>query len=333
MTYTRKHITFTATLSALLLMVACMVSCGHSNNTTPKDTTTSGMTTIYCDNSFENIMEQEIEVFEYNYPKANIMPFYVDEKTAIDSLMEGATKLLVTSRMINDQDIEYLRSKKRNLRQQRLAVDAIAIVVNNENTIEELSLQDIRDILTGKVKRWGEIEPTKLRNDSIIVVFDHKSSSITHHMRDSILHGEKFNAKVYAQGTPTDVFTAVEKIKNAVGLIGVTWVCTDMSGKDLPLEQRVKELNEQSTATFDFKNQIKVLSVRYDDLPIGKKPYQAYIFDGSYPLYRSLYVITTGPSGSLASGFYSFLTSVIGPKIILNTGILPASIHPRVVEN
>ena len=106
-----------------------------------------------------------------------------------------------------------------------------------------------------------------------------------------------------------------------------------MKGKSEPVEQRVAKLNENDTTTIDFENsRIKVLKVRRDDELIGYKPYQVYIYDARYPLYRSIYVTCTGPVGGLAQGFYCFLTGFIGQKIIQNTGVLPAAIQPRVVS-
>ena len=314
-------------------VAAVVVACGNPKDKAFKNTTTSGIASIYCDCSFENIMNQEIEVFEFTYPDANIVPYYVDERTAIDSLLALKTSIIVTEQKLDDEQVKYMKvNMGRNVRQQRLAVDAIALIVNNENQIEELAMQDIRDIFSGKVKRWGEIEPTNLKNDSIVVVFDRVGSSITHHIRDSIAGGKPFLSNVYAQGSSEDVFKVVEKKKNAIGFIGVSWVTTDMKSKDVPLEEKVKELNEQSTTTLDFTSKTKVLSVRYDDQIKGKKPYQAYIFDGSYPLFRSIYVTTIGAGGSLTSGFYSYLTGFVGQKIIQNTGVLPAAIQPRFVE-
>ena len=77
---------------------------------------------------------------------------------------------------------------------------------------------------------------------------------------------------------------------------------------------------------------MKVIAVRNDDALKAYKPYQAYIFDGSYPLYRSIYMITTAPGGSLGHGFYSFVTGFQGQKLIQMTGILPATVRPRMVN-
>lgn len=55
----------------LIALVALFTACGKQ----PKNTFSSGITTVMCDESFENIISQEIEMFEYHYPKANIMPY------------------------------------------------------------------------------------------------------------------------------------------------------------------------------------------------------------------------------------------------------------------
>ena len=98
------------------------------------------------------------------------------------------------------------------------------------------------------------------------------------------------------------------------------------------MEKVMADLNTNDTATIDFTNKIKVMKIRRDDQIQAFKPYQAYIYDGSYPLYRSVYVTTTEPNGSLSHGFYSFITGFIGQKIILNTGVMPAIVQPRLVS-
>jgi phosphate transport system substrate-binding protein len=81
-----------------------------------------------------------------------------------------------------------------------------------------------------------------------------------------------------------------------------------------------------------LNSDVKVLKLRRNDEVTAYKPYQQNIFDGTYPLFRQIYMITTGASGSLASGFYSFVTGDIGQKIIMKTGILPARTRIQVVQ-
>jgi phosphate transport system substrate-binding protein len=82
----------------------------------------------------------------------------------------------------------------------------------------------------------------------------------------------------------------------------------------------------------DFTDRIKVMPVREDDKLDAFKPYQAYISSGDYPLVRTIWAIDASYNGTLDHGFYAFLTGVIGQKIILQTGILPAAEPVRYVE-
>jgi phosphate transport system substrate-binding protein len=62
------------------------------------------------------------------------------------------------------------------------------------------------------------------------------------------------------------------------------------------------------------------------------KPFQAYLFYGYYPLTRTVYIILNDPRGSLPSGFTSFLTSDRGQRIILKSGLVPATQPIRIVH-
>ncbi len=313
-------------LTALLLVGA--VSCRKA----PTNTSTSGIATIVCDASFENIMDQEIDVFEYNTKgRASIIPYYVSEKACVDSLLDFKTKNIVISRDLTEKEKEYIKANNRNVKSNRIAVDAIALIVNPENPVEALSVSEIADILTGQTTQWSELGPGMLKGD-IQVVFDSESSSTVQFMRDSVMHGKAFGSNVFAQNTNPEVFSQVQQRKNAIGVIGVSWISADMRTRDLPREERIKSLSQQDTTVADFDPAVKVLKVRADDDIHAYKPYQAYIYDGSYPLYRSMYMISTAANGSLSHGFYSFVTGTIGQKIIQRTGILPARIQPRMVN-
>ena len=78
-------------------------------------------------------------------------------------------------------------------------------------------MEDLRDIFTGKVKRWGEVYPTKLKNDTIKVMFDGSGTGVVHYMKDKFLNGGNFGPNVYARGSSREVFNAVEEYKNVIG--------------------------------------------------------------------------------------------------------------------
>lgn len=310
----------------VLLLTAC-------NNNKPSNTSTSGIAKIACDESFRNILDQEVEVFEYSYPDASIMVDYTDEAAALDSLMHRNVDLIITSRDLTNDQRDILKKQGRAFRSRKIAVDAVAIIVNKENDIDELSMSDLRDIFSGKVARWGEVFPTRLKRDSIKVVFDASGSGVTHYVKEKFLNGGSFGKNVYAQHSTDDVFRIVQSNKNAIGFIGVSWITADLKTNERTMEEKVLDLkNNNEVSVIDFTDRIKVMAVRGDEQPQGVKPYQAYINDGSYPLFRTIWAIDASAGGTLDHGFFSFLTGVIGQKIILQTGILPAAEPVRYVE-
>ena len=310
----------------VLLLTAC-------NNNKPSNTSTSGIAKIACDESFRNILDQEVEVFEYSYPDASIMVDYIDEAAALDSLMHRNVDLIITSRDLTNDQRDILKKQGRAFRSRKIAVDAVAIIVNKENDIDELSMSDLRDIFSGKVARWGEVFPTRLKRDSIKVVFDTSGSGVTHYVKEKFLNGGSFGKNVYAQHSTDDVFRIVQSNKNAIGFIGVSWITADLKTNERTMEEKVLDLkNNSEVSVIDFTDRIKVMAVRGDEQPQGVKPYQAYINDGSYPLFRTIWAIDASAGGTLDHGFFSFLTGVIGQKIILQTGILPAAEPVRYVE-
>ncbi|MDY2827780.1 MAG: substrate-binding domain-containing protein [Sodaliphilus sp.] len=316
-------------LACVLALAFAATSCKDK----PTNTSTLGIAKVMCDASFQNILDQEIEVFEYTYPDANILPRYVGEYDAVDSLLQKKVDVVITTKDLTDAQKDVLKKQGRAYRSSKIAVDAVAIIVNNKNDIDELSLDDLKDMFTGKSQKWGDVFPTKLKNDSIKIVFDRSGSSINHYMKDKFLGGKPFGKNVFAVNSAEELFKVVENQKNAIGFVGVSWIADDMSKPNKSIDARVNDLkNNNEASAIDFTKRIKVLSIRSNDEPQGYKPYQYYINEGSYPLFRVIYAIDAAPGGTLDHGFYSFLTGVIGQKIILQTGIVPAAEPVRNVE-
>ncbi|MFA4053933.1 MULTISPECIES: PstS family phosphate ABC transporter substrate-binding protein [Duncaniella] len=313
-----------AALAALSLLAA-FSGCGKKASMQPDP-----MAKVACDESFENILEQEINVYEYIYPKEDVLAYYLPENACIDSIMAmQGVKCAVTTRPLTEKEVSFLRSNKKIVNQKKIAVDALAIIVNPENPVEILSKKEIAEILSGEVSRWDQVEPCKL--GEIDVIFDHQGSSTVKFMRDSILNGKAFGPNVSAVKTNPDVFKAVAENKNAMGVIGVSWVSSDMQGREKSVDELAQAVEKSDTTQLDFNSEVKVLKIRGNDVVAAYKPYQAYIFDGSYPLYRSVYMISTAPGGTITHRFFSFVTGFQGQKLIQMTGILPATVRPRMV--
>lgn len=298
-----------------------------------------GSATIFCDDGFKRILEEEIEVFEYSYPESSIIPFYVSEAEAIDTLLSDNTQAIIITKELTKEQIKYIKSKhKRIVRTNCIAVDAVALITNKENPVEQLSVEEIGKILDGRIHSWNQLA----LNDTaaIKIVFDNAGSSTVSYMREKFLNGRPIsdNPNAYAQKTNAQVFDIVKTDPHAIGIISVSWLGDDLSvAKKIPMDQRMEDYaNQTDTITTNLTSEVNVLRVSNptednDFTTVGYKPYQVYINSGQYPLFRKVYMISSASNSTVLHSFYSFVTGFVGQKIITKTGILPYHMHTRVV--
>lgn len=265
---------------ALAVLSAC-----NSKSNGPTDTYSSGVVTIAADESFEPIIQEEIEVFENLYPLAGIVPRYTTEVEAINLLLKDSVRLAIATRTLTKEEMNSFHSRKFFPREIKLATDGLALIVNRANPDSLLSVRDFRRILTGEVKNWKEVNPDS-RLKGIHMVFDNKNSSTVRFAIDSICGGKPLaEGNVSALKTNQQVIDYVAKNPDAMGVIGVNWLG-----------------NRSDTTNLSFREEIKVMSVSAEDIATpanSYKPYQAYLFYGNYPLARSIYALLNDPRSGL----------------------------------
>ena len=327
-------------LAGVTLTALCLTSCMGKGK---KQKYNEGTAVMYCDEGFASFMEEEIGVFEYQYPKATILTRYMSENEAIQGLLDDSCQLIVTATPLTKDQIDYVKDKNnRIVKSMPIAVDAVALIVNKNNSVSRLTTVDIQDILTGKVKEWGQLQrvtDNKLDTTGIKIVFDRPGSATVNYMQQRFLNGGKFPANAYAQQSSEDVFSAVEKDPSAIGIISVGWLGENLeklSSDAIHIDEaKVKGLADESEiVNVDFTDKVKVLAIGSDKAAYVEDyylPSQTNIWD-KYPLVRKIYMTTSSMQTSVGQSFYSFVTSVIGQKILARTGILPYSMPVRVVE-
>lgn len=79
-------------------------------------------------------------------------------ETGIKALVEGTTMICQSSRPLKAAEIEEIQSKRGKAPEEAaVAVDGLAVFVNEKNPLEEISLAQLKAIYTGKVQRWGQL--------------------------------------------------------------------------------------------------------------------------------------------------------------------------------
>jgi phosphate transport system substrate-binding protein len=300
-----------------LIALGLLSGCGKINRNPYADTPTTGIIKIGVDETFKTINEAELMVFEGIYNYAKITPIYTTGNQCIRMLLDDSVRLIITYRPLYEDEKESFRNRQIIPRELIIAKDAIAVIVYPGNTDTLLSMKVLKGILTGDIKQWNQVDP-KSSPGNIDVIFDNKKSSILQFVLDSVCTGSALSDHSYAMDSTIDVVNYVADHRNAIGFIGVSLVS-----------------DSDDSTQMSFLNRIKVVALSKDDQPSADnryKPYQAYIFQGLYPLTRDVYAINAEPRNGLATGFMSFLASDRGQRIILKSGIVPSVAPIRIVN-
>ena len=303
-------------IGATVLMV--FSACNSKPKDGRTDTYSSGVIEIAADQSFEPIIQEEIDVFEGLNPLAGIVPRYTTEVEAINLLLKDSVRLAIATRTLTEEEMNSFHSRKFYPQEIKLATDGLALIVNRQNPDSLMSVRDFRRILTGDAKDWKEMNPNS-RLKGIQVVFDNKNSSTVRFAMDSICNGKPLSTgNVSALNTNQQVIDYVAKTPEAIGVIGVNW-----------------SNNRKDTTNLTFRDEIRVIAVSAEDVATSAnsyKPYQAYLYYGNYPLARPIYALLNDPRNGLPWGFASFMTSDKGQRIILKSGLVPATQPVRIVH-
>ncbi len=303
----------------LTLQMLFLASCSKSR-TTRTDTETSGSAHITCDENFSKVINQEIQVYESKYSEAKLTPVFTDEVNIINLMLKDSIRLAFTYRELTQAEINAIKEKKRALRSLKVATDGVALIINKTNQDSLISIQALKKILAGKITKWNEINPvSKSKNSDLIrVVFDNPNSSTVRYLKDSIGGGSPLASSLRSLKNSEEVLDFVSKTPNALGIIGVSWIS-----------------NPKDTTNLTFDDKIRVMSVSLDYPAFADqsyKPYAAYLALGYYPLVRNVYMLLTDVRGGLPAGFASFVGGDTGQRIILKTGLVPATKPMRLIS-
>jgi phosphate transport system substrate-binding protein len=305
-----KHIFYT--LMGWLLITAC------NKAGTINDTPTSGSLKISVDESFAPIIDSHVYTFQKLYKYAKVQASYKAEGDVVKDLLRDSSRVIVLSRLLTPAEKQVFDKIKITPRVTKIAVDGVALIVHPDNPDTLLTLAQLKEIFTGRVANWKKLNPESKLSD-LTIVFDNNNSSTARYILDSVNMKQPLPANTFAAKSNPALVDYVANNPNAIGVLGVNWI-SDF---------------DDSTA-IGFLRKIKVVAVSAKNRPASNEeyyqPFQGYLAQGTYPLRRNLYIISREARAGLGTGFASFVASDKGQRILLKSGLLPATMPIRLVS-
>ena len=268
-------------LCIAVMALSLFAGCGQKAN--DNGTTTGG--TVSTDGSTS--MEKVIGALGESFMEANSGTTFTYNPTGsgsgIQAVSEGRCDIGLSSRALKDDE------KASGLKETTLALDGIAIIVNPQNPVKDLTLEQIAKIYTGEITNWKDVGG----NDAEIVLIGREAGSGTRDGFESIT--ETKDACQYRQELTStgDVITTVSQNPNAIGYASLAAI----------------------------KDSVKALTVN------GVAPTEATVKDGTYLVQRP-FVLVTKEGAALsetAQKFFDFATSADAASIISAAGAVPVA--------
>lgn len=297
--------------------VAISVSACNTSGSKTLDTPTSGSITISVDETFAPIIESQIHTFENLYKYANVEAAYKPEGQVMQDLINDTVRFVVATRQLTSEEKQAFEKLKITPRITKIAVDGVALILHKDNKDTTLTMQQVRDIFTGTITSWKQLD-SSAPDAPITIVFDNSNSSTSRFIVDSINQKKPLPGNTYASSSNSNLVDYVAQNRNSIGVIGVNWI----SDRD-------------DSTTTSFLNKINVVGISTKEKPSSEddfvQPYQAYLAQGTYPLRREVFIISREARAGLGTGFASFIAGDKGQRIILKSGLVPASMPVRIV--
>jgi len=297
----------------IIIPIIIISGCGQGGNKIT-ETTTAGNIKIYVDESYQLLLDTEIYTFQSLYKYAKINPTYKPEGLLIKDFMNDSVRTIVINRKLTKNEEDVLKSKSIIPRITRVAYDALAFIINNNNHDSLLNYKQIEDIFNGNLNQWKQINQKTLLKD-MVVVFDNNNSGNVRYIKEKFNIKQSFPANCFAVNSNQEVINYVEKNENALGIISVNWIS-----------------DSDDSVSINFMKRTKIVAIENPSSGVFTKPYQGYIAEGSYPFIRDVYMICRETFTGLGDGFIQFVAGDQGQRIVLKSGLVPATMPVRLIE-
>lgn len=267
----------------LLSAMAVSIFAGCGNGSTNGAVSGSGTVSTDGSTSMEKVIGALGEAFEQDNSGVSFTYNPTGSGTGIQAVSEGRCDIGLSSRSLKDEE------KEQGLLETTLALDGIAVIVNPDNPVTDLSVETIGKIYTGEITNWKDAGG----NDGEIVLIGREAGSGTRDGFEAITETEdacKYRQELTSTG---DVITTVAGNPNAIGYASLASV----------------------------SDEVKTVSV--DNV----MPSEETVKDGSYVVQRPFVLVTKEGKelSETAQKFFDYATSADASKIIADAGVVPVN--------
>ncbi|HET8860890.1 substrate-binding domain-containing protein [Marivirga sp.] len=291
----------TQQLYSLTLIVVALWGCNNPQGSQHENTTVSGEILVGVDESLAPLVVAQTEAFHATYPDAIVRIQTYSEHLAIENFLADSVQTIVVTRQLNAEEQALLNKQKYFSKHTKIAYDAVVMIASPEHPLSTLDSVQLQAIFSGKDSQYP-------------LIFDSETSGTLRMIMDLYPSPDSIASYFKAAENTPEVVAYLTENKNAIGLVGRSWIS-----------------EKHDSITANFLNEVKILSLQGLD-GAYYQPYQAYIAQKSYPLIREVFIISREAYTGLGSGFTAYAAGDKGQRVVLKSGLVPATMPIRLVQ-
>ncbi len=285
--------------AAIALVALALTACGDDNegdsSTTPGGTAkVTGTVSIEGSSTVQPFTIDLIDAFGKKYPDVKVNPPSGKGSGAgITAFINKEVDIAQSSRKIKDDEVTQAKAAGLDPFETHILDDALAIVVNPDNGVSQLTVEQVAKIFSGKVTDWSEVGG---KSGKITVYTRNEESGSFAYMEEEVIQ------KVLGK----EVKYSPDINKQANAPAGLTAVAGDAAGIFYAGLGNIAEIPA---------GKVKVVPVAKDAAGSAVTPSEATVKDKTYPISRGLFYYTNGdPSKSTNAGLKAFVAFALSPE-------------------
>jgi len=220
--------------------------------------------------------------------------------TGIAALINKTTNLANASRPIKAEEIAKAGANGVDPGEYKVAMDALAVVVNKDNAVKELSMSQLNGIYRGDINDWSEVGGTPAK----IIRYCRESNSGTYvFWKEHVLQNGDYAADCQTMPGTSAVAEAVSRDKKGIGYGGVAYFAAIPALRVLPIKK-----TDSTPAVAALRN---------------GKPDNEAVWSGEYPIARWLYMYTIGKSSPEERAYLDWIMGPEGQQVVADVEYVP----------
>ncbi|MGH7495290.1 MAG: PstS family phosphate ABC transporter substrate-binding protein [bacterium] len=275
------------------------------------DSPTSGSLVIMSAESLAPVAEKQIEEFQRLYEKTSITMKLASSRETVLQFLRGDVQTIFLDRQLSADEKQIARENAISIDSFRIAIEGVAVIVHPQNPVQNLSIAQVGAIYRGEIQNWHAVGGN---SRPILPIALSRNTGTAEFMLARAVHDTSFSLSTYICASSRKLLEAIAQRDNSIGFVSSAW------------------LSDSTSSIAAIADKIKVLKLAKDTTANCVALYQAAVYRGDYPLCRPLYLLSRDRRLGVAVGFIAFVTSAAGQKVILNAGLVPATMPVKLVK-